>query len=159
MYFGWLKLHRQILDWEWYKNNNTKAVFLHLILSAGIAERRQQGFVLKPGELITTLPRLSNETGMTEKEIRTALKHLEKTGEISQKGTNKFRIITIEKWAFFQGDADETGRQRADNGQPKGSQRAGLEKEEKKETKKNVYHVRKNRFCNYEMRGDSGTDW
>ena len=89
--------------------------------------------MLKPGELITTLPRLSNETGMTEKEIRTALKHLEKTGEISQKGTNKFRVITIEKWAFFQHDSCEAGRQRADNGQTKGSQRAGLEKEEKKE--------------------------
>ena len=166
MYFGWVKLHRQFLDWEWYKNSNTKSVFLHLLLSAGMAERKQQGFTLQAGELITTLPRLSGELGLTEKEVRTALNHLEKTGEISQKRTNKFRLITIEKWGFYQSEDVSMGSQGADKGQTKGRQRAGLEKEYKNKEYKNTISkgsapkkTKKNRFINYTQREWNQEEW
>lgn len=145
-----------MLEWEWYTDCKTKALWLHLLLTANIVpQKRMLGYTLNAGQLITTLPRLAAETGLSEKEVRTALKHLEESGEIGQTTTNKFRLITIEKWAFYQGEAPAMGSQRADNGQTKGSQRAGVKKEEKKKEFNNIHYLnqkpkKQNRFCNYQ---------
>ena len=99
----WIKLHRKLLYWEWYKDTKTKALFIHLLLKACYTDgKRSHGFTLKRGQIITTLPKLSDETGLSIQEIRTALAHLESNREITQRTTNKFRIITIEKWDFYQ---------------------------------------------------------
>lgn len=130
---GWIKLHRQFTEWEWYTDLKTKSLFLHLLLTANIADRKCMGFMVHPGQSITTLPRLAAETGLTEMEVRTAIKHLKKTGEISEKVTNKFRLITIEKWAFYQGMCLESNRQLTDNQQTNNRQLTGVEEEEKEE--------------------------
>lgn len=111
---GWIKLHRQILDWEWYTDLNTKSLFLHLLLMANIVpQKRVLGYTLQPGQIITTLPRLSTETGLSVQQLRRALKNLESSGEVSQIVTNKFRLITVEKWGFFQSEIENaTDKQR-----------------------------------------------
>ncbi len=48
---GWIKLHRILLDWEWYKSPNMVHVFLHLILSANHEDGRWQGHEVKRGQL------------------------------------------------------------------------------------------------------------
>ena len=40
---GWIKLHRQILDWEWYDDINVKVLFLHLLLTANYEDKKWQG--------------------------------------------------------------------------------------------------------------------
>ena len=37
---GWIKIHRQILEWEWYSDTNTFRVFLHLLLKANHKEKK-----------------------------------------------------------------------------------------------------------------------
>ena len=100
--------------------------------------------------MITTLPRLAAETGLTDREVRTAIKHLEDSGEISQITTNKFRLITVEKWAFFQAELSEA----PDKGQSNDSQTTGVNRESKELN--NILYMRQskkprkqNRFCNY----------
>lgn len=132
---GWIKLHRQFIEWEWYKDLKTKSLFLHFLLTANIADRKYMGFMIHPGQTVTTLPRLAAETGLTEMECRTAIKHLKNTKEISEIVTNKFRVITIEKWALYQGIFLDTNRQITANQQTTNSQLTGLEKEEEKEKK------------------------
>ena len=36
---GWICLSRKLLDWEWYQNNNVKAVFIHCLLKANYEEK------------------------------------------------------------------------------------------------------------------------
>lgn len=151
---GWIKLHRSFIDWEWYRDQNTKILFLHLLLKAVICDKRVFGFQLKAGQLITTLPQLEEETGLSVQELRTSLKKLERTGEISQKSTNKFRLITIEKWAFYQDYPQEVNRQLTDKQQTTNRQLTGVKEEvkEKKNFNNNTYrHKPKNRFINYEQ--------
>lgn len=150
---GWIKLHRQMLEWEWYTDNKTKALFLHLLLTANIVpQKRVLGYTLRAGQLVTTLPRLAAETGLTSQELRTAFKHLEQSGEVTQIVTNKFRLITIEKWAFYQADtSDLTDKQQTNN-----SQTTALKKESKEYN--NIHYMseakkkpkKKNGFCNYQ---------
>lgn len=99
---NFIKINRSILDWEWYQDINTKCLFLHLLLKANWKDARWQGHEIKRGSLVTSLQTLASETGLTVNKVRTALEHLQKTGEITSKTTNKFTLITIEKYGVFQ---------------------------------------------------------
>lgn len=99
---GFIKTHRKIMEWEWYKNQNVKDVFLHLCLNANFKENNFEGVRIKPGQLVTSQSHLAEELGLSRQKIRTALKNLERTGEITMEPTNKFTMITIVNWGKYQ---------------------------------------------------------
>ncbi len=99
---GYIKLHRKMTDWEWYRDPNTFRVFVHLLLSAQYKETEFRGHTIKPGQVVCGRKQLAEELGVGEQTIRTALNRLKSTNEITIKVTNKFSIITIEKWAKYQ---------------------------------------------------------
>ena len=121
---SFVKLYRKILGWEWYTDVPTKTLFIHLLIVANRYPARWRGQEIKAGQKITSLANLAEETGLTLKQVRTALKKLEKSGEITSKGANKFTLITIENYALYQGCDDEEGKQKANKGQTKGKQKA-----------------------------------
>ena len=121
-----IKLYEQITRWGWYTNVNTAHLFIHLLLKANYGESECAGQKICRGQMLTSLPALAADTGLTVKEVRTALAHLVKTGEVADKSTNKFRLITITKYNEYQ--ASETAdpdRQKAAKGQTGGSPEAG----------------------------------
>lgn len=99
---GFIKLYRQFLEWEWYRDANTARVFLHLLLVATRTELKYCGEILKPGQVITGRKKLAAELNLGEREIRTALSHLQNTGEIDQQTTSRYSIITIKNWSLYQ---------------------------------------------------------
>ena len=99
---GFIKLQRALLSWEYYTDSNTKCLFIHLLLCAAIYKTECCGFPIPRGSLLTTIPRLAAETGLSVQKVRTSLKKLENSGEIMQHTTNKFRIIMLpnyDSWA------------------------------------------------------------
>jgi len=92
---GWIKLHNQITSWEWYKNSNIKAVFLHCLINANYKNNKWQNKLIKRGEFITSLSKMSYELGLTVDQLRYALKQLIYTKEITKQSTNKFTKITV----------------------------------------------------------------
>lgn len=108
---GWIKLHRKLLEWEWYNDNNTKILFLHLLLTANHKEKKWQGLTIKRGQKITSLAHLSQETNLTIQQTRTALSKLKSTNEITIKTTNKNTLITIEKYSDYQNKDDDDNKQ------------------------------------------------
>jgi hypothetical protein len=128
---GHITLDRKILEWEWYTNINTKVLFLHLLLKANLKDVRWQGMIIKRGQLVTSIPALSEALALTPKEVRVALDHLIATGEVGRQTTNKYSVITVVKYDEYQSE----GRQTADKGQSNGSLRAtNEEREEIKES-------------------------
>lgn len=99
---GFIKLHRQILEWEWYRDINTSRLFIHLLLKASYQDKRWQGITIKAGSLVTSLESLSKETGLTIQNLRTCLTRLKKSKEVTIKITNKYRIITIVSFNSYQ---------------------------------------------------------
>lgn len=99
---GWIKLHRKILDWEWYNDINVKVLFLHLLLTANYEDKKWQGITIKRGQKVTSIGHLAEETGLTIRQVRTALQKLEKTKNLTSKTTNKFTLVTIENYGFYQ---------------------------------------------------------
>ena len=119
---GFILLYRQITEWEWYQNPNTFRLFLHILLKANFKDSKFQGKDIRRGQLITSLPKLSNETRLSIQQTRTALKHLISTGEITDEGTSQYRVITVVKYDDYQKSTDEATDDQQTNNRQNNSQ-------------------------------------
>ena len=105
---GYIKLFRKLIRWGWYQDNVVKGLFIHCLLCASYKDFEWMRMSLKAGQFITSLKHLSEELGFSVQQIRTAIKKLESTGEITSGSTNKFTIITVVNWENFQSFEDES---------------------------------------------------
>ena len=108
---GWIKVHRKLVDWEWYNDINVKVVFLHLLLTANHKEKQWKGQTILRGQKLTSIEHLADDVGLTIQQTRTALKKLKSTHEITIKTTSKNSLITIEKFNNYQFEEDEDNKQ------------------------------------------------
>jgi len=137
---GWLKIYRSLMDWEWYSDGPTKDIFIHFLLKANFVDGRWKGREIKRGSYVTSLSKISAETGLTVKQTRRAISNLKKSGEITSEGTT-FTLVTVCNYDKYQ-DLDESeghgkGTGRAQGGHRKGTGRATIEEvKEGKEGKK-----------------------
>ena len=99
---GWIKLHRKIKEWEWYKDSQVVHLFYHLIVSANDRDKKWKYFNIRRGEFVTSVRNISEETGIPVISVRRKLEILEKSGAILRKTTNKFTLITICKYDSYQ---------------------------------------------------------
>lgn len=104
---GWVKNHRKIKDWCWYKKPLTAHLFQHLVREANHKEGEFMGIKVSRGQVITGRKTLAHETGLSEQQIRTAIKHLTSTNEIILQATNKFSIITVCNYDEYQHTKEE----------------------------------------------------
>lgn len=99
---GFITLHRKFLAWEWAGEPNMVSLFVHLLLLANHEAKKWQGIEIGRGQLVSSVQSLSARTGLSVSQIRTGLKRLEMTGEIANKTTNKYSVITICKYDSYQ---------------------------------------------------------
>lgn len=101
---GWIKLHRKLIDWGWFKNPDIAHLFVYLILKANHKDGSWQGIQVKKGQLLTGRKRLSEETGLSEQKIRTCLSRLKSTSDITIESTSKYSLITVCNYKTYQSD-------------------------------------------------------
>lgn len=146
---GWVKVHRSLLNWEWWHDHNTFRLFLYLILKANIEDKMWKGVEVKRGQLITSRAKLATETSLSEKQIRTSLSKLQKgqqimlkTGrEMASNRASRFSTITVCNYDKYQGREVKEG---PTDGQKKGQQRASNRATTKEERRKDTTSLRKN---------------
>lgn len=117
---GWIKLHRQMLDWEWYDDINVMRLFIHCLLRANHKAKKWRGIDIARGQFYTSLDSLSIETGLTNMQLRTCFSKLQTTGEITSLGMARGRMITVVQYDNYQDDnslsnSQVTGYQQAGN--------------------------------------------
>lgn len=88
-------------DWEWYENTNVFRLFYHCLLHTNLEDKRYCGREIKAGQFVSSITRISSETGLTESQVRTALKKLKDTGYISTKSTNKYTLYTVNEYQNY----------------------------------------------------------
>ena len=101
---GWIKLHRGLLDWEWYDDHNVTRLFLHCIIRANHAPKKWRGVQIERGQFYTSLETLSLETGLSQRQIRTCLDKLKTTGEVASLGMARGRMVTVKNYHDYQLD-------------------------------------------------------
>lgn len=85
---GYIKLWRSLLKWEWYSDVNVSRLFIHLLLTANYEDTTWRGETIHRGQRLTSVAKLAEETGLTTKEVRTALGKLTRTNELTIRTTN-----------------------------------------------------------------------
>jgi len=135
---GWIKLHRKIVNWGWYQHPVASRLFFHLLLKANHEDKIWQGIEVKRGQAITGRRKLAQQLKVSEQSIRSALKCLKSTNELTIKITNRYSLITINNYSNYQVinqqvNQQVTSKQPASNHKQEGKNEKN-EKNERKDT-------------------------
>ena len=134
---GFVKMDRKITKWRWYKDTSTFKIFLHLILTANYEDREFEDIVIKRGQRVASIRSLAAESGLTEKNVRTAIKHLKATGEVASLPTPKYTVFTVVNYEKYQIVANKV----ANEGRTGGEQVAN----EGQQCKKDIIKINKDK--------------
>ena len=99
---GFVKIGRDIVDWQWYKEPLTTLLYLHLIITTNWHDTNFKGVSLRRGERVISYANLATETGLSVRNIRTALSHLISTGEVTKRQQGKYTVISVSNYDSFQ---------------------------------------------------------
>lgn len=128
---GYVKFWRSFIDWEWFTEVNTCHLFQYCILRANRSDTEWRGIKIKKGSFITSRAHLATATGLTERQVRTALKNLKLTNEIDIQTTNQNSIITVNNYNLYQ-DNDQQNNQVTTKQRPSSDQAATIDNNNKK---------------------------
>ena len=98
----WIKLPRNFQNWRWYKESNMVHLYLYLVMNANLLSENYFDINIKRGEIMISLSRLSTDTNLSIKTLRTCLDRLKRTHEIEYRNLNHGRIIIIVNYDMFQ---------------------------------------------------------
>lgn len=112
---GWVKLHRTITDSFVFQNPDRLKFWVWCLCKASHRERKQnvglQEVDLKKGQFIFGRKKASSELSMDESKIYRLLKTFENRNKIEVKSNNKFSVVTIVNWTFYQGEEQQSEQQ------------------------------------------------
>jgi biotin operon repressor len=140
--FGYVRLYRSLLNWEWYTDSNTKDVFIHLILTANYEPKKWKGITVERGQRIYSAQKLADELHVSRQTIRTAISHLLSTGEITNCSTSKYSIITIKNYDSYQQLTNQSPEIQQSSNQPTTNEQPQCNKDKESNkaiNKKNIY--------------------
>lgn len=105
---GWVKVYRKIIDNSIFRDSYAYHLFSYLLLKANHKAKKfifnQEEMLIKRGELLTGIRRISAHTGMSQWIARNRLKILENLGIITHQTTHRFSLITICNYDYYQGE-------------------------------------------------------
>jgi hypothetical protein len=143
---GWIKLHREIFEKPiWLESTPEQKTILITLLGMANHQEKQwewSGFTykLEPGQFITSLESIANKCGkgVSVQNVRTALKRFESHQFLTNKSTNKNRLISIVNWGFYQAVETELTNKLTSNQQATNKQLTTNKNVRKKECKNDI---------------------
>ena len=108
---GWVALHRQFTQWEWFDKPEMVQLFIYLLISATHEEMQWRGVTIKRGQIVTSLDKIKAATGLSTSKIRTCLERLKLTNEITSETTNQYRVLTICNYDKYQSVGETSDKQ------------------------------------------------
>lgn len=103
------------METSFYKKPLVCHLAHHCILKANFRDKKTifngQDILIKRGSFITGRKQLSIETGLSQQNVRSALKVLKNIGFLTTKSTNRFSIVSIVKYDDYQSSNQPTNQQ------------------------------------------------
>jgi len=104
---GYIRLWRKSIDGGLIKNHNVWIFWTWCLMKANSKKDYKitvgfQEVILQPGEFIFGRKMATEETGLSEQNIKTCLAFLKKCKNLTIKPTNKFSILSIINWGAYQ---------------------------------------------------------
>lgn len=137
---SWIKIYRELLQWEWFEKSEMVHLFIYLLLKASCEDKQWQGILVKRGQLITSNASLSRDLKLSAQQVRTCIKRLISTGEITYQATNRYALITICNYERYQENKSASNEQNNEqpNYQATSEQRANNEQSTTSKEIKNI---------------------
>ncbi len=139
---NWLKLNRSILNSSVFDNPKLLKVWIWCLCKASHKERDQvvgsQVQHLLEGQFIFGRKVASTELKMPESTVYRYILQLKSLGNVSIKANNKYSVITIENWRFYQ----QNGRKNEQHFEQQMNNK-WTTNEQQMDTNKNVKNVEK----------------
>ena len=107
---GWVKLDRALLNWRYKGRPDYVALWVHILLEANHKPKKWEEIELESGEFVTSVSKLSVDTGLSVQQVRTILKKLEGE-ELLAKSTNRYTVIKVINWAKYQCEGELVNKQ------------------------------------------------
>lgn len=102
------------------RNHKACALYCHLLCTASVTARRVlfngSAVNIQPGQVVTSRSDLSVFLGLTDKEVRGAIKALERLELITVKGANKYTLITLKNSDTYDMAGPTEGQQKGQKG-------------------------------------------
>jgi len=115
MHRGFVKLWRKSNDTEIMKNHKLWTFWCWCLIKASYKEHSiivgNTEVILEPGQFIFGRNKASDELGLSQQNIRTFLKTLQKHEKVTIKSTNKFSIISVTNWGTYQDKENQINQQ------------------------------------------------
>lgn len=106
---GWVKLHRKLLEWEWYQDAHMVHLLVHLLLTASHEDRKYKGLTIKRGQVVTSKKKLSEALNMSETSVMRRLRRLEVDRFVDLKVDQHGTVITVCNYDSYQGKPKTSG--------------------------------------------------
>ena len=154
---SWIKIFRELLQWEWFQKAEMVQLFIYLLLKANCVDKQWQGITIKRGQLATSNATIRQDLRLSEQQIRTCIKRLISTGEITYKSTNRYVVITIcnyDKYQEVGGTTNELNNEQTNN-QSTDEQRAI---NEQSTTTKEIKNIRSKEYNIKDIKQESGSN-
>jgi hypothetical protein len=145
---GYIKLHRKILDNGIFRKPNVSHLFNYCLLRANWSDKtivwNSQPLVVERGSFITGRKQIAQDTGLSEQNVRSALKTLEHFAMVQKstsKSTTKFSYITVcnyHSYQHFDDEPNQQSNQQPTNNQPTSNQQVTTNKNNKTNNTKNT---------------------
>lgn len=154
---SWIKIFRELLQWEWFQKAEMVQLFIYLLLKASCTDKQWQGMTVKRGQLVTSNATMRQDLRLSEQQIRTCIKRLISTGEITYKSTNRYVVITICNYDKYQEIGDSINEQNNEqtNNQSTDNQRAI---NEQSTTSKEIKNIRSKEYNIKDIKQESGSN-
>ena len=154
---SWIKIFRELLHWEWLQKAEKVQLFIYLLLKANCVDKQWQGITIKRGQLATSNATMRQDLRLSEQQIRTCIKRLISTGEITYKSTNRYVVITICNYDKYQEIGNSINEQNNEqtNNQSTDEQRAI---NEQSTTTKEVKNIRSKEYNIKDIKQESGSN-
>lgn len=107
----YIKLYRDLTEWEWYSDINTCRLFIHMLLKANWKDGNFKGTTVPRGSFISSIGKLADETALTVREVRTGISHLKLTGEVTSKAFSKYTVFTVKNYDLYQSSDTQSDKQ------------------------------------------------
>lgn len=154
---SWIKIFRELLQWEWFQKAEMVQLFIYLLLKANCVDKQWQGITIKRGQLATSNATMRQDLRLSEQQIRTCIKRLISTGEITYKSTNRYVVITICNYDKYQEIGNSINEQ---NNEPTNNQSTDEQRaiNEQSTTTKEVKNIRSKEYNIKDIKQESGSN-
>lgn len=133
---GWIKIPRNILNWEWWDKPEMIVLYLYMLSSANEEDGLWHSKKIKRGQFVTSLSSIEHDNPkLTKKIIRTCLKRFQDAELINIESTSSHSVITICNYEEYNCTNKISGKEIKENNQDPNSLGISSTSSEMKETK------------------------